>query len=149
MRPVAIVKGVRIVQKSMENCLHAVPSAMNLPFHIPTSIVAEIAERVDLSSGELQDEEATEDMEPGDSLLALAGTLEFDPAEIAKFRDPATRAARQIETRVKEPVKGAEETDSLLALAGTLECNVSDISERHDDYIGDTLLEELWGDMDE
>ena len=32
---------------------------------------------------------------------------------------------------------------------GTLECDVTDIGERHDDYIGDALLAELWGDEEE
>ena len=35
------------------------------------------------------------------------------------------------------------------ALAGTLQSDVTDIGERHDDYIGDALLAELWGDEDE
>ena len=39
--------------------------------------------------------------------------------------------------------------DPLIALLGTLECDVTDIGERHDDYIGDALLAELWGDADE
>lgn len=39
--------------------------------------------------------------------------------------------------------------DPLLALAGTLACEVTDIGERHDDYIGDTLLAELREDNGE
>lgn len=39
--------------------------------------------------------------------------------------------------------------DPLLALAGTLACEVTDIGERHDDYIGDTVLAELREDNDE
>ena len=48
-------------------------------------------------------------------------------------------------------VKGPHEDhpDPLIALAGTLESNVTDLGERHDDYIRDALLAELWGDEDE
>lgn len=42
-----------------------------------------------------------------------------------------------------------QEIDPLLALAGTLEWDVTDIGERHDDYIGDTLLIETRADGDE
>jgi hypothetical protein len=35
--------------------------------------------------------------------------------------------------------------DPLLQLAGTLECDVPDVSERHDDYIGQALYEEMRG----
>ncbi len=43
-------------------------------------------------------------------------------------------------------VKGPYEDypDPLLALAGTLQSDVTDIGERHDDYIRDALLAELW-----
>ena len=48
-------------------------------------------------------------------------------------------------------VKGAhaDHPDPLIALLGTLESDVTDIGERHDDYIADALLAELWGDADE
>ena len=52
----------------------------------------------------------------------------------------------------QENIKQAQEAqgiDPLLALAGTVECEVTDIGERHDDYIGDTLLAELQEDNDE
>ena len=42
-----------------------------------------------------------------------------------------------------------KDTDPLLTLIGTLECDVTDIGKRHDDYIADALLAELWGDADE
>ncbi len=79
-----------------------------------------------------------------DPLLALAGTLECDVTDIKKhYSDPVSPKIRV--------VKGAHEDnpDPLLALAGTLECDVTDIGERHDEYIGDALLAELWGDEDE
>ena len=79
-----------------------------------------------------------------DPLLALAGTLECDVAEIKE----RLKNAVVPEIRV---VKGPYENhpDPLIALAGTLECNVPDLGERHDDYIADALLRELWGDEDE
>ena len=79
-----------------------------------------------------------------DPLLALAGTLECDVTEIRKHLKDAVRP----KTRV---VKGAyaDHPDPLIALLGTLECDVTDIGERHDDYIADALLAELWGDEDE
>ena len=39
--------------------------------------------------------------------------------------------------------------DPLLALAGTLEYKATDLSERHDEYIGQTLLTEMQGNNDE
>ena len=77
-------------------------------------------------------------------LLALAGTLKWDVLEIKKH----LRTAKRPKIRV---VKGPYENhpDPLLALAGTLQSDVTDISERHDDYIRDALLAELWGDEDE
>lgn len=79
-----------------------------------------------------------------DPLLALAGTLDIDVAEIKK----QLKTSGPPRIRV---VKGAYEDhpDPLLALAGTLESNVTDIGERHDDYIADVLLTELSGDKDE
>ena len=40
------------------------------------------------------------------------------------------------------------ECDPLLALAGTLECDVTDVGERHDHYIGQSLLSEMRGNAD-
>ena len=79
-----------------------------------------------------------------DPLLALAGTLKCNVAEIKKQLKTSVRPKIRV-------VKGAYEDhpDPLIALAGTLECDVPDIGERHDDYIGDALLAELWGDEDE
>ena len=87
--------------------------------------------------GELKEKET-------DPLLALAGTLELDVTELKKQFKNSVRP----EIRV---VKGAYEDhpDPLIALAGTLACNVTDLGERHDDYIADALLAELWGDEDE
>ena len=78
-----------------------------------------------------------------DPLLALAGTLECDVPAIKKHLKDAIRPKIRV-------VKGAhaDHPDPLLALAGTLECDVTDIGERHDDYIGDALLTELWGSND-
>ena len=42
-----------------------------------------------------------------------------------------------------------QENDPLLSLAGTLKSDVTSIGERHDDYIRDALLAELWGDENE
>ena len=77
-------------------------------------------------------------------LLSLAETLEIDVVEIKKQLKTSVRP----EIRV---VKGAYENhpDPLIALLGTLESNVTDIGERHDDYIADALLAELWGNNDE
>lgn len=75
-----------------------------------------------------------------DPLLALVGTLDWDHTNI----DNTT----PVEIRV---IKGEYEDhpDPLIALLGTLECNVTDIGERHDDYIGDALIAELWRNDDE
>ena len=79
-----------------------------------------------------------------DPLLALVGTLECNVTEIKKHLKDAVRPKIRV-------VKGAhaDHPDPLIALAGTLEANVTDIGERHDDYIADALLAELWGDADE
>ena len=78
-----------------------------------------------------------------DSLLALAGTL--------KCNLPETETPPAVEMREKEGSLPAEIRDAypLLALAGTLECDVTDISERHDEYIVDTLIAELRGNEDD
>ncbi|MBC8235470.1 hypothetical protein H8E77_38475 [bacterium] len=38
--------------------------------------------------------------------------------------------------------------DPLLQLAGTLECDIKDIAERHNDYIGMSLMKEMRGEGD-
>lgn len=78
-----------------------------------------------------------------DRLLALAGKLE---CEVADIEDPMSATMRETSTNQPQESEG---TDALLALAGTLECEVADIGERHDDYIGDTLLAELREGNDE
>ena len=79
-----------------------------------------------------------------DPLLALADTLECDVAEIKKQLKTSVRPKIRV---VKGPYE--DHPDPLIALAGTLQSDVTDIGERHDDYIGDALLAELWGDEDE
>jgi hypothetical protein len=76
-------------------------------------------------------------------LLALAGTLECktmvtDDTMSAEIRETSADKSQE-----------APGIDPLLALAGTLECEETDIGERHDDYMGDTLLAELREDDDE
>ena len=79
-----------------------------------------------------------------DPLLALAGTLEWDVTAIKKHLKDAVRPKILV---VKGPYE--DHPDPLIALAGTLKSDVTDMSERHDDYISDALLAELWGDEDE
>ena len=45
--------------------------------------------------------------------------------------------------------KSSDKAAPLLALAGTLECDEENISDRHDELIGDGLLAELSGCVDE
>lgn len=73
-----------------------------------------------------------------DPLLALAGTLDIDIAEIKQQLKNSVRPKARV---VKGPYE--DHPDPLIALLGTLECDVTDIGERHDDYIGDALLAEL------
>ena len=87
------------------------------------------------------DEFNSEDTDP---LLALAGTLECDVAEMKKQLKISVRPQIRV---VKGPY--ADHPDPLIALLGTLECDVTDLAERHDDYIRDALLAELWEDEDE
>ena len=75
-----------------------------------------------------------------DPLLALAGTLKWDD-----ISGPNAVLPPEIQV-VKVPYE--DHPDPLIALLGTLESNVTDIGERHDDYIGDALLAELWGSND-
>ena len=84
-----------------------------------------------------------EEIRQTDSLLALAGTVKCNLADIELAPRPRMRE--------KEGSLPAEirDSDPLLALAGTLECDVTDISERHDEYIVDTLIAELRGNEDD
>lgn len=79
-----------------------------------------------------------------DPLLALVGTSDIDVTNIKKQFKTSFRPKARV---VKGPYE--DHPDPLIALLGTLECDVTDIGERHDDYIGDALLAELWGDEDE
>ena len=87
------------------------------------------------------DADEVEGTQETDPLLALAGTLRWDVAEIKR----QLQTTKRPEVRV---VKGqyADHPDPLLALAGTLACDVTDIGERHNDYIAAALLAELCGD---
>lgn len=93
---------------------------------------------------ETQNEEPSRETQDIDPLLALAGTLDLNIAEIKERLKNAVVPKMRV---VKGPYE--DHPDPLIALAGTLECDVPDIGERHDDYIGDALLAELWGDEDE
>ena len=79
-----------------------------------------------------------------DPLLVLIGTLERDATDIKEHLKASVRPKIRV-------VKGAyaDHPDPLIASLGTLESDVNDIGERHDDYIADALLAELWGDEDE
>ena len=78
-----------------------------------------------------------------DPLLALAGTLECN---LSETETPPAVEMREKESSLPEEIRDAY---PLLALAGTLECDVTDISERHDEYIVDTLIAELRGNEDD
>ena len=93
---------------------------------------------------ETQNEELSEKTQATDPLLALAGTLDLNITEIKKRLKNAVVPKMRV---VKGPYE--DHPDPLIALAGTLESDVTDLGERHDDYIGDALLAELWGDEDE
>lgn len=79
-----------------------------------------------------------------DPLLALVGSLNFDVTDIKKHYKTSVRPKIRV---VKGPYE--DDPDPLIALLGTLESDVTDIGERHDEYIGDALLAELWEDEDE
>ena len=83
----------------------------------------------------------SEETQETDPLLALAGTLQWDMAEIKQ----QLRTYKRPEIRVVEGTY-KDHPDPLIALLGTLECDVTDLGERHDDYIAAALLAELWGD---
>ena len=86
----------------------------------------------------------SEETQETDPLLALAGTLQWDVAEIKR----QLRTYKRPEIRVVEGIY-KDYPDPLIALIGTLRCDVTDLGERHDDYIRAALLAELWGDADE
>ena len=90
------------------------------------------------------DADEVEETQETDQLLALAGTLRWDVAEIKR----QLQTTKRPEGRV---LKGShsDHPDPLLALAGTLQSGIPDLGERHDDYIAAALLAELWGDEDE
>ena len=77
------------------------------------------------------------------SLLALAGTLE---CELAEIKPAPVMEMRKIPPDRKSDTHG---TNHFLSLLGTLECDVTDIGERHDEYIVDTLIAELRGNEDD
>ena len=70
--------------------------------------------------------------------------MECDVAEIKKQLKTSVRPKIRV---VKGPYE--DHPDPLIALVGTLESDVTDLGERHDDYIAEALLAELWGDEDE
>ena len=153
MKQTAVVKELRFVQMPTENCFYAIPSVANLPFGTYIPILEQmkaIGEEADLSSlGHISDdipksEELAWEMEDTAPLLALVGTLECDVRKVKKQFKHSVRPTTRVVTGAYE-----DDPDPVIALLGTLECDVTDIGERHDDYIGDALLAELWGDEDE
>ena len=151
MTQTAVLKSLRVVPTPIAECLIEPPIGINLPFQEPVSSadslrterqvmepLGDTALEDTLKSGEL-----AEEIRHTDPLLALAGTL--------KCNLPDAKPTPVPEMRVKESSLPPEvrDTDPLLALAGTLECDVTDISERHDEYIVDTLVAELRGNDDE
>ena len=153
MKQIAVIKKLRIVQKPLTECLFQIPDAANLPFRPFVPIVEQIEalrDRANLSSAELTSDEMQEEAddvkgtEETDPLLALVGTSDIDVTDIKKQFKTSFRPKARV---VKGPYE--DHPDPLIALLGTLECDVTDIGERHDDYIGDALLAELWGDEDE
>ena len=107
--------------------------------HLWEQVLLPLTEQV-----ETQNEELSRETQETDPLIALAGTLDLDVTDIKKHYKTSVRPKIRV-------VKGPYENhpDPLIALAGTLESDVTDIGERHDDYIADALLAELWGDADE
>ena len=75
---------------------------------------------------------AIEEIQHPRTNLSTASTLD----------DPSTDDGQAEETMAENP-------DPLLALAGTLEYKATDLSERHDEYIGQTLLTEMQGNKNE
>ena len=152
MTQTAVLKSLRVVPTPIAECLIEPPIGINLPFQEPVSSadslrterqvmepLGEPALEDTLKSGELAGETAEKS-----PLLALAGTVKctLSDSELAPVPE-----IREIPPERRKPVKPG--TSPLLALAGTLECDVTDISERHDEYIVDTLVAELRGNDDE
>ncbi|MDE0088670.1 MAG: hypothetical protein OXU23_23315 [Candidatus Poribacteria bacterium] len=107
--------------------------------HLWEQIMLPLTEQI-----EIQTQEPSRETQEADPLQALAGTLDLDVTKIKNHLKNAVRPKTRV---VKGPYE--DHPDPLIALLGTLECDVTDIGERHDDYIGDALLAELWGDEDE
>ena len=151
MTQTAVLKRLRVIPAPITECLMEPPISINLPFQEPVSSadslrterqvmepLGEPALEDTLKSGEL-----AEETPHTDPLLALAGTVKCNLADIELAPRPRMR--------VKEGSLPPEirDSDPLLALIGTLECDVTDIGKRHDDYIGDALIAELRGNDDE
>ena len=151
MKQTAVIKSLRFVQMPITDCLYAIPIGTNLPFRQFVPIAEQMrarGEQIDLSSEITLDEtpegeEQSREAQAADPLLALAGTLE---CEVTDIDDTMPTEMQQTNVDQSQEVLKA---DQLLALAGTLKGDAANISERHDDYIGDTLLTELRGDKDE
>ena len=114
--------------------------------HLWEQILFPLTEEIKTQSGftSSSKEFAHSETHETDPLIALAGTLECDVTEIKKqFKTSARPKARVVKGTYED------DPDPLIALLGTLECDVTDIGERHDDYIGDALLVELWKNEDE
>ena len=151
MKQTAVIKSLRFVQMPITDCLYAVPSVANLPFRAFVPIAEQMKARgkqLDLSAEITLDEtpeneEQSRGGQAADPLLGLAGTLE---CEVTDTDDTVPTEMQQTNLDQSQEV---QRSDRLLALAGTLKSDATNISERHDDYIGDTLLTELRGDKDE
>ena len=79
-----------------------------------------------------------------DPLLALAGTWECDVTEIRKHLKILSIQRYAV---VKGPYE--DHPDPLIALLERWSLMLMTSGERHDDYIADALLAELWGDSNE
>ena len=152
MTQIVIVRNLRIVPSPIMECAYAVPSVTNLPFRQFVPIREQLGAldtKIELSLDSALEEKGEEgeiavETAEKSPLLALAGTVKCTLSEIELAPVPEIR---EIPPERRKPVKPG--TSPLLALAGTLECNVTDISERHDEYIVDTLVAELRGNDDE
>lgn len=152
MTQIVIVRNLRIVPSPIMECAYAVPSVTNLPFRQFVPIREQLGAldtKIELSLDSALEENGEEgeiavEAAEKSPLLALAGTVKCTLSEIELAPVPEIR---EIPPERRKPVKPG--TSPLLALAGTLECNVTDISERHDEYIVDTLVAELRGNDDE
>lgn len=129
--------------------LYSLPSVVNLTFRASVPIAEQLDTQggwVDLSvelNDVLENEEQTQETQGTDPLLGLVGTLECEMSNIDDMTPSEMRRTKA------DQAQEAQVSDPLLRLVGTLECEVTDIGERHDDYIGDSLLAELKRDNDE